>query len=128
MSSIFLTALLLVATLLSTAESFSPSPKTIGRSQLPTTASSPVLQETSFPRDTIVGKVSLSDMDEKQPKALPSWVNLPNRETRQAVKTQLFETEISVGRVAMVGAVGLILQELVTGESVLEQLSDLVIW
>jgi hypothetical protein len=119
MSSIFLTALLIVATLLSTSESFSPSPKTIGRSPL---------QETSFPRDTVVGKVGLSGMDEKQPKALPSWVNLPNRETRQEIKTQLFETEISVGRIAMVGAVGLILQELVTGESVLEQLSDLVIW
>jgi hypothetical protein len=130
MSSILLTALFLVATLLCTAESFSPFPKTVGRSQLqtPPTTSSPFLQETSFPRDTIVGKVSRSGMDEKQSK-LPSWVNLPNRETaRQAVKTTLFETEISVGRLAMVGAVGLILQELVTGESILEQLSDMVIW
>jgi hypothetical protein len=38
----------------------------------------------------------------------------------------LFNAELSVGRVAMLGAVGLILKEVVSGESVLEQFSGLV--
>jgi hypothetical protein len=126
-SSIFLTALLLVATLLSTAESFTPpSPpnnKTFRRTELPTftpvtTQTLTVLhQQTVFPQDSKVGTPG-------QPN-LPEWVNLPNRVSRKAVTSTLFTTEIQIGRLAMVGAVGLILKEFVTGESVLEQISDI---
>jgi hypothetical protein len=119
-SSTFLTALLLVATLLSTAESFSPSPnKTFRQSQLPTpTPTTTVLnQQTVFPQDSKIGTPG-------QPN-LPEWVNLPNRVSRRAVTSTLFTTEIQIGRIAMVGAMGLIFKEFVTGESVLEQISDI---
>jgi hypothetical protein len=119
-SSIFLTALLLIATLLSTAESFSPSPnKTFRRSQLvptPTTTMTD-LQATVFPQDSKIGIPGKPN--------LPAWVNLPNRVSRSAVTDTLFTTEIQIGRLAMVGAVGLFLKEIVTGESVLEQISDI---
>jgi cytoskeletal protein RodZ len=130
-SSIFLAALLMVATLLlSTAESFSPSPnKTFRQSQLSTppptpatttttpTSTTTLFQQTVFPQDSKVGTPG-------QPN-LPEWVNLPNRVSRKAVTSTLFTTEIQIGRLAMVGAVGLILKEFVTGESVLEQISDI---
>jgi hypothetical protein len=127
-SSMLLIALLLVATLLSTAEAFTPSPPTnskpLRRTKLPTftpvtTQTITALnQQTVFPQDSKVGTPG-------QPN-LPEWVNLPNRVSRRAVTSTLFTTEIQIGRVAMVGAVGLILKEFITGESVLEQLSDLV--
>lgn len=125
-SSIFLTALLMVATLLSTGESFSPSPnKTFRQSQLSTpppvttttTSSTTLFQQTVFPQDSKVGTPG-------QPN-LPEWVNLPNRVSRKAVTSTLFTTEIQIGRLAMVGALGLIVKEFVTGESVLEQISDI---
>lgn len=129
-SSIFLTALLLATTLLSTAESFSTVPnKTFQPSQLPkstpvttlktiTTPTKTVLQETVFPQDS---KAAVPG----QPN-LPDWVNLPNRVSRRAVTSTLFGTEIQIGRIAMVGAVGLCIKEVITGESVLEQITDIV--
>jgi hypothetical protein len=128
-SSMLLAALLLVATQLSTAESFTPSPpstnnKTFRRTQVPT-LTLPVTtqtitalnQQTVFPQDSKAGTPG-------QPN-LPEWVNLPNRVSRRAVTSTLFTTEIQIGRVAMVGAVGLILKEMMTGESVWEQITDL---
>ena len=129
-NSMFLAALLMVATLLSTAESFSPSPnkQSFRQSQLVSTPTPPhvittppstttLFQQTVFPQDSKVGTPG-------QPN-LPEWVNLPNRVSRRAVTSTLFTTEIQIGRLAMVGAVGLILKEFVTGESVLEQISDI---
>jgi hypothetical protein len=111
---LLLSALLLVATLLSSANAFSPAPKTF---RLPTRVQ--VLDSYDYP-----GLQDTSETSSQEKRSLPSWVNLPNRVTDET--PDLFNAELSVGRVAMLGAVGLILKEVVSGESVLEQFSGLV--
>jgi phosphate/sulfate permease len=58
----------------------------------------------------------------------PSWMDLPKSVQKDSrfVEQSLPTAEIIVGRVAMVGAMGLLVGELTTGESVIEQFQDLV--
>jgi hypothetical protein len=57
---------------------------------------------------------------------LPEWRYLPNRRRRdlQQVEQALDQLELIVGRAAMVGATVLLIQEVFTGESILEQCSE----
>ena len=51
-----------------------------------------------------------------------SWIDLPSKSSRQ--QERLDGLELIVGRVAIVGAAGIIIKELVTGESILDQCHD----
>lgn len=104
--TLLLALLVAASTLLSSVDAFAISPRTLRTS---TTA----VYQSSVPQD-------------KSPRGrLPSWVDLPNRASDN-LKSNLYQTELSVGRVAMVSAIGLLIKEVVTGESILEQVSDVI--
>jgi hypothetical protein len=56
----------------------------------------------------------------------PSWVNLPRPQEDDELTASMPSAEQWVGRLAMIGAVGLFIGEITTGESVSEQVMDLI--
>jgi len=56
-----------------------------------------------------------------------SSIHLPNQSKKEQEQRQEFldKMEIGIGRVAIVGAVGLMLKEVATGESIFQQVLDL---
>ena len=56
----------------------------------------------------------------------PSWVNLPRPQENDESTASMPSAEQWVGRLAMIGAVGLFIGEITTGESVSEQVMDLI--
>jgi hypothetical protein len=58
-----------------------------------------------------------------QDQSVPSWIDLPNK-VDSAPSSALDGMELIVGRIAMIGATGIIIKEVFTGESVLEQCRD----
>jgi len=70
---------------------------------------------------------------EEDEERLPAWVNLPSRRREYDSHAEaapgvgaIEELEMLVGRIAMVGATGILLKELVSGESILEQVTDVL--
>ncbi|GKY93968.1 hypothetical protein MPSEU_000363700 [Mayamaea pseudoterrestris] len=56
---------------------------------------------------------------------LPSWMDLPSKKEREILTVaQLDGAELLIGRIAMVGAVGIIVNEIFTGASILDQCQD----
>lgn len=57
---------------------------------------------------------------------LPEWAQRPlrRRSTRNAASATLDQAELVIGRIAMLGALILLVQEVCTGESILEQCGD----
>lgn len=62
---------------------------------------------------------------EQTESVVPTWTDLPSKET-DTLQKDLDEAEIGIGRIAMVGAIGILARELMTGESILEQFIDTV--
>lgn len=96
---------------MSVVESFTP----------PTLPTKAPLQQQRPTRTAFLTRVHQSSMPSQ--KTTTSWIDLPNRDNDEP---ELFQTEILIGRLAMVGAVALLAKEVITGESFLEQASDVV--
>merc|ERR1712176_256370 len=78
------------------------------------------------PRHAVV-ETGLPTMDEVAKKA--EWYTLPaNRNSEQDRKQveNLSDAELMIGRVAMVGAISLLVGEVMTGQSIFEQVMDVV--
>ena len=75
------------------------------------------------PRTAFLPKVSLyqSSVPEEQ----PSWIELPRR-FLEGQSNQHDDAELLLGRMAMVGALGFLVGEILTGESVIEQCVDVL--
>ena len=63
-----------------------------------------------------------ASLDENDTRPVPKWIDLPSPPRAQDIIDEYDGVEIAVGRVAMVGFVGLFAKEVISGESFGQQI------